>query len=94
MPQHYRVMRLAIHAAGWTPIVVPFYCSRVELRNLDPLNAQRVRSDPDDGGSEDDLPPNATHAIVASGTSFDEGTQIAWLRSTVGTGPVVLRFVV
>ena len=104
MPAPFEIQDLDIDPQNWTPIVAPFGCNNVSVRNtLDvDINICTDPSRPD----QDIISPAVQEAVVAplsgapfwrdatpSPYRFMPGSTIAYLQSTSGTGTVKVRFV-
>jgi len=104
MPTPFEIQDLDIDPQNWTPIVAPFGCNNVAVRNtlaVD-INIRTDLSRPD----QDVIAASVQEAIVAplSGAPFWRdatsnpyrfmpGSTIAYLQSSSGTGTVKVRFV-
>jgi hypothetical protein len=104
MTAPFAIQDLDIDPQNWTPIVAPFGCNNVAVRNTLAVNIS-IRTDlsqPD----LDTIAPSAQEGIVApiSGAPywphapmqpyrFQQGDIVAYLQSTSGTGAVKVRFV-
>ena len=98
----FSIRDLDVDPQNWTPIIAPFGCNNVAVRNT--LNVDvKIRTDlgiPD----QDLIAPMAQEGIVAplsgapywpdAGTyRFAEGAIVAYLQTTSGLGTVKIRFV-
>src|SRR5260370_42281663 len=104
MPAPFEIRDLDVDPQNWTPVVAPFGCNNVAVRNTLAFDL-KIRSDlarPDG----DVLSPSAQEGIVApiSGAPFwrhaeanpyrfMEGSTVAYLQSSSGSGTVKVRFV-
>ena len=104
MAAPFAIRDLDIDPQSWTPIVAPFGCNNVAVRNTLAVDI-RIRTDlglPD----QDLIGPSTQEGIVApiSGAPywpdapagpyrFKQGAIVAYLQSTSGVGTVKLRFV-
>jgi hypothetical protein len=104
MTAPFAIQNLDIDPQNWTPIVAPFGCNNVAVRNTLAVDIS-IRTDlsqPD----RDTIAPSAQEGIVApiSGAPywphapmnpyrFQEGTIVAYLQTTSGIGTVKIRFV-
>ena len=104
MAAPFEIQDLTIDPQNWTPIVAPFACNNVAIRN--PLGVDvLIRTDltkPD----QDTIAASVQEAVVAplsgapfwpgasaSPFRFMSGSTVAYLQSTSGTGTVKVRFV-
>jgi len=104
MAAPFEIRDFTVDPQNWTPIVAPFGCNNVAVRNtlaVD-LNIRTDLSRPD----QDVISSSVQEAIVAplsgapfwrdatsSPYRFMPGSTIAYLRSASGTGTVKARFV-
>jgi hypothetical protein len=104
MTAPFAIQDLDIDPQNWTPIVAPFGCNNVAVRNTLAVDIS-IRTDlsrPD----LDRIAPSAQEGIVApiSGAPywphapmqpyrFQQGAIVAYLQATSGTGTVKVRFV-
>ena len=94
MPAPFEIRVLSIDPVSWTPVTVVFDCTSLSVKNGDPLNAVRFRTNPGDAASQDLLSPGAEQSIAMAFPRyrFPAGSQPLWLQATAGTGPVVVKF--
>ena len=104
MNSPFAIQELDIDPQNWTPIIAPFGCNNVAVRNTLAVDIG-IRTDlnlPD----QDTIAPSAQEGIVApiSGAPywphapqnpyrFQQGAIVAYLQSTSGVGAVKVRFV-
>jgi hypothetical protein len=104
MPAPFSIQDLDIDPQSWTPILAPFGCNNVAVRNTLAVDI-RIRTDltrPD----QDLSGPSTQEGITApiSGAPywpdaptgpyrFEQGGIVAYLQSTSGIGTVKVRFV-
>jgi hypothetical protein len=104
MTAPFAIQNLDIDPQDWTPIVAPFGCNNVAVRNTLAVDIS-IRTDlsqPD----QDTISPGAQEGIVApiSGAPywphapmnpyrFQQGAIVAYLQTTSGIGTVKIRFV-
>jgi hypothetical protein len=104
MPAPFSIQDLDIDPQSWTPILAPFGCNNVAVRNTLAVDI-RIRTDltrPD----QDLIGPSTQEGITApiSGAPywpdaptgpyrFEQGGIVAYLQSTSGIGTVKVRFV-
>jgi hypothetical protein len=104
MTAPFAIQNLDIDPQNWTPIVAPFGCNNVAVRNTLAVDIS-IRTDlgqPD----QDTIAPSAQEGIVApiSGAPywphapqnpyrFQQGAIVAYLQTTSGIGTVKIRFV-
>ena len=104
MTAPFAIQSLQIDPQDWTPIVAPFGCNNVSVRNtlsVD-VNIKTDMTQPDQ-----DVIASMTQEIIAAPISgapywphaplvpyrFPQGSVVAYLQSTSGTGAVKIRFV-
>ena len=98
MTAPFAIQDLVIDPQNWTPIVAPFGCNNVAVRNTLAVDLNL----PD----QDTIAPSAQEGIVApisgapywphapqSPYRFPQGAIVAYLQSTSGIGTVKVRFV-
>jgi hypothetical protein len=104
MTAPFAIQDLDIDPQNWTPIVAPFSCNNVAVRN--PLAVDiSICTDPNQP-DRDTIAPSAQEGIVApiSGAPywphapqgpyrFPQGATVAYLQTTSGVGTVKIRFV-
>jgi hypothetical protein len=104
MAAPFTIQDLDLDPQNWTPIVAPFGCNNVAVRNTLGVDV-KIRTDlaqPD----QDVIGPSAQEGIVAplSGAPywpdapigpyrFPQGAIVAYLQAASGTGAVKIRFV-
>jgi hypothetical protein len=104
MTAPFAIQNLDIDPQTWTPVVAPFGCNNVAVRNTLAVDIS-IRTDlnlPD----RDTIAPSAQEGIVApisgapywphapmSPYRFPQGAIVAYLQSTSGIGTVKVRFV-
>jgi hypothetical protein len=104
MSAPFAIQDFVVDPQNWTPIVAPFGCNNVAVRNTLAVDI-KIRTDlnrPD----LDTIGPAAQEGIVApiSGAPywpdapigpyrFQQGAVVAYLQSSSGTGTVKIRFV-
>jgi len=104
MSAPFAIQDFVVDPLNWTPIVAPFGCNNVAVRNTLAVDI-KIRTDlaqPD----QDTIGPAAQEGIVApiSGAPywpdapigpyrFQQGAIVAYLQSSSGTGTVKIRFV-
>ena len=104
MPAPFAIQDLDLDPQTWTPILAPFGCNNVAVRNTLAVDI-RIRTDlsrPD----QDLIGPSMQEGIVApiSGAPywpdaptgpyrFQQGDIVAYLQTTSGLGTVKVRFV-
>ena len=91
MPAPLEIKVLNINAASWTPVVVPFECSSIAVKNPDENNPVRMRTAAGDASTEDTLGPcrEQSFAVPFHRYRFLAGSQPLWLQ---GAGSVVVKF--
>src|SRR5579872_4685741 len=104
MPAPFEIVDVDVDPLTWTPVVAPFGCNNVAIRNTLPVDLQ-IRTDlsrPD----QDVIGSSVQEAVIAplsgapfwrdattSPYRFMTGSTVAYLQSTSGTGTVKVRFV-
>ena len=104
MTAPFAIQNLDIDPQNWTPIVAPFGCNNVAVRNTLAVDIS-IRTDLSQPG-QDTIAPSAQEGIVApisgapywphapmSPYRFPQGATVAYLQSTSGIGTVRVRFV-
>jgi hypothetical protein len=96
MPAPFEILVLNIDAVSWTPVTVPFDCTNLSVKNRDPANAVRLRTNASDPATEDLLGPGMEQALAIPfhRYRFGHGSQPIFVQATSGTGPVVVKFLV
>lgn len=96
MPAPLEIRVLNIAATGWTPVVVPFDCSSMAIKNTSGTASVRMRTDAQDANTEDVLGPGVeqTFAVPFHRYRFTANSQPLWLQTSVGPASVVLKFLV
>ncbi len=94
MPAPFEIRVITIDPVSWTPVNVAFDCTSLALKNRDPLNAVKMRTNPGDAATEDLIAGGSEQslAIPFHRYRFPAGSQPIWLQATAGTGPVVVKF--
>jgi hypothetical protein len=94
MPAPLEIKVISVDPVSWTPILVPFDCISMVVKNANATNALKMRTTAGDASTEDTLAPNGEQglAIPFHRYRFSAGSQPLWLQSAAGTGPVVLKF--
>jgi hypothetical protein len=94
MPAPLEIKVIPVSSETWTPVVVPFDCSSIAVKNADAGNVCRMRTDAADAATEDVLGAGReqTFAVPFHRYRFLAGSQPLWLKADAGAGPVVLKF--
>jgi hypothetical protein len=94
MPAPLEIKVISINSADWTPIVVPFDCSSMAVKNADESNAVRMRTNSGDASTQDMLSGGREQAFAVPfhRYRFLAGSQPVFLQAVAGTGPVVVKF--
>ena len=94
MAAPFEIQRINISPVSWTPVTVPFDCTSFLVKNCDPVNAIRLRTDSTNSATEDLLGPGMEQPVAMGfhRYRFFAGSRPLWLQATAGTGPVVLKF--
>ena len=94
MPAPLEIKVLTIDPVSWTPIVVPFDCTSMVVKNANASNALKMRTATGDASTEDSLAPGGEQALAIPFPRyrFMAGTQPLYLQSVAGTGPAVIKF--
>lgn len=104
MPAPFEIQDVDIDPQNWTPVVAPFACNNVAIRNTLPVDI-KIRTDlarPD----QDIISASVQETVIAplSGAPFWRdaamspyrflaGSTVAYLQATSGSGTVKARFV-
>jgi hypothetical protein len=99
-PPVYSKLKLTLDASVWTPIVVPFDCNYINIRNID-INGVDIliRSDSTDSTTEDSIAAGSQETISAQFVPdanvfrFNRDTIVCYLKSSSGSVATVLTFV-
>ncbi len=93
MPAPLEFKTISITADVWAPVVVPFDCSSIAIKNTC-ANAVKMRTDANDAGTQDLLASGGEQAFAVPfhRYRFLAGSQPVWLQVTAGSGPVVVKF--
>lgn len=94
MPAPLEIQVLDVNATGWTPIVVPFDCSSMAIKNGSPSVSVRMRTNSQNPSTEDILSPGSeqTFAVPFYRYRFVNDSQPVWLQAASGAAPVILKF--
>ncbi|MSV35462.1 MAG: hypothetical protein EXQ47_07670 [Bryobacterales bacterium] len=94
MPAPFEIQVLSIDPVSWTPVTVAFDCNSLSVKNTDPANPVKFRTNVASAATEDTLGPGAEQALAIPfhRYRFTAGAQPLWLKATVGTGPVIVTF--
>ena len=94
MPAPIEIQVLTIDPVFWTPITVAFDCNNLSIKNADPANPLKFRTNANSAATEDTLGPGVeqSFAIPSHRYRFPAGSQPVWLKATAGTGPAVVKF--
>jgi hypothetical protein len=94
MAAPFEIQVLSIDPVSWTPITVAFDCNSLSVKNADPANPVKYRTNVANAATEDTLGPGTEQslAIPFHRYRFLAGSQPLWLKATAGTGPVVVKF--
>ncbi len=94
MPAPLEIQVLNVNASDWTPIVVPFDCSSMAIKNSSTSVLVRMRTSSQDPSTEDILSPGSeqTFAVPFYRYRFVNGAQPVWVQAASGTAPVILKF--
>jgi hypothetical protein len=104
MAAPYTIQELDIDPQNWTPIIAPFSCNNISVRNTLDVDVY-IKTDLTQ--ADQDVINSMTQEIIASPISgapywphaplgayrFEAGATVAYLQSTSGTGAVKIRFV-
>jgi hypothetical protein len=99
--KNYSCRRIVTQATGadnvWgVPVVCPIACTQVVIENADQSNAQAVRSDPNDGDTEKQIPAGLELTIRATSSGdpvFQPGEVVCRVAPASGNGPIVVTFI-
>ena len=95
MPSPYQISLLNIDASTWTPIIAPFSCSVIGIKNIFNLANILIKTDSDSdvilpGYQEIIGMPYDRLSIRAE--RFLNGSIVCYLQSSFGSGNCVVRF--
>jgi hypothetical protein len=93
MPAPLEFKTISINADGWTPVVVPFDCSSIAIKN-NCSSAVKMRTNANDVLTQDMLAAGCEQmfAVPFHRYRFLAGAQPLWLQASAGTGPMVVKF--
>ena len=96
MPAPFQIIVLTIDPVSWTPVTVPFDCTNLSVKNRDPVNVIRIRTNVNDPASEDLLGPGMEQALAIPfhRYRFSQNSQPLFLQADAGTGPAVVKFLI
>jgi hypothetical protein len=94
MPAPLDIRVLNVTATEWIPIVVPFDCSSMAIKNGGTSGSVRMRTNSQDPATEDVLNAGSeqTFAVPFYRYRFVNGAQPLWLQAASGSIPVILKF--
>ena len=94
MPAPLEIKVININSATWTPVVVPFDCSSIAVKNPTEATAVRMRTNSKDAATEDLLNPGREQAFAVPfhRYRFLAASQPLWLQTADGTAAVVVKF--
>ncbi len=94
MPAPLEIKVVNINSATWTPVVVPFDCSSISVKNATEATSIRMRTTSADAATEDVLNPGREQAFAVPfhRYRFLAASQPLWLQAAEGTAPVVIKF--
>lgn len=93
MPAPLEIKVININTSDWTPLLVPFDCSSISVKNGGSATI-RMRTASGDVTTEDTLGAGVEQAFAVPfhRYRFLAGSQPVWLQALAGTGPVVVKF--
>lgn len=93
MPAPLEIKVININTSDWTPLLVPFDCSSISVKNGGSA-VIRMRTTSGDATTEDTFGVGAEQAFAVPfhRYRFLAGSQPVWLQAVAGTGPVVVKF--
>ena len=97
MPWPFQISDLAITDQEWTPVVTPFACNSVAVKNT-LSDAIKVKTDDAEdtlaAGSQEAVMSHFSGVIAPEGYSrrFRSGSTVMLLKATSGSGTVKVRF--
>lgn len=94
-----------IDTVSWTAISPPFACNTIVVKNGDPANEMKIRTDSASATTEDTIPVGSQEIIAVlprpqhlgapgfDGVSwFIPGTNYAYVQASAGTGPAIVTY--
>jgi hypothetical protein len=94
MPAPLEIKVVSVNSTIWTPVVVPFDCSSISVKNPSETAAVRMRTTSTDAATEDMLNPGREQAFAVPfhRYRFLASSQPLWLQTAEGTAAVVVKF--
>ena len=94
MPAPLEIKVISINSSEWTPVVVPFDCSSISIKNGSQTTAIRMRTTSADASTEDALGPGREQAFAVPfhRYRFLAGSHPLWLQSVGESAAVVVKF--
>lgn len=94
MPAPLEIKVIPVHPDTWTPVVVPFDCSSIAVKNTSVQHDLCLRTDAADATTEDLVGAcrEQSFAVPFHRYRFLAGSQPLWLRSTGEVGTAVVKF--
>ena len=99
-PVPFVISSLTLDTVTWTAVTPPFACNTIVIKNADPANAIKLRTDSAVATTEDTIPVGSQEVIPIpprpqhlGAPGFDgwswfvPGTNYAYLQASAGTGP-------
>lgn len=84
----YHIQRIPIHTATWTAFLPAYPCTAWSIRC--DSDGVKLRSDPDDAGTEDSLALGTTEYVLGSQVTYEVGRAIVHLKAQTLDGAVVI----
>ena len=94
MPAPLEIKVVNINSTTWTPVVVPFDCSSLAVKNSTEATVVRMRTTSSDAATEDLLNPGREQAFAVPfhRYRFLAASQPLWLQAVGGSASVVVKF--
>lgn len=93
MAATFYIRRFPLTTSSWTGITLPVDCSRVVLENGDGTNSVKIRTNPDDSGTEKTLPAGNELDLWSSRAPFVAGTILCYAQASSGAGPLIVSYI-
>lgn len=91
-----RRLDLTVEAPNWgVAVVCPIACTQVVIENTDASNVCACRTDPNDVGTEKNIPAGLELTIRATSSGdpvFQANEVVCWLKPAAGNGPACVSF--
>lgn len=94
MPSPFEIKSITLSSATWTALVTPWDCSSINIKNADPTNTIKIRTNQADPNTQDTVGPSIQYTIAMPfhRYRFPSGATVLFMQTTAGTGPAVVSF--